>query len=71
MTQPAPPCQSGILNGGEDIKMIRQPSYLLNTTTVDFFLLQRGEVRAGRPLTVPGWQNDELRQKSVAMGKLL
>jgi hypothetical protein len=37
MTQPTPLCQSGILNGGDGIKMIRQPSYLLNTTTVDFF----------------------------------
>ncbi len=45
---------SWTFNGGEDIKAIRQHSYSPNTTTADFFLFQRDDVEAGRPLTVQG-----------------
>ncbi len=45
---------SGTFNGGEGIKTIRQPFYLPNMATADLFLFQRGEIEAGRPLTVPG-----------------
>jgi hypothetical protein len=37
MTLSTPPPQSGTFNGGKGAKMIHQPSYLLSTTTADFF----------------------------------
>ncbi len=40
--------------------MIRQPFYLLNTAMADLSLFQRNEVKAGRPLTVPGQPHEEL-----------
>jgi hypothetical protein len=54
MTQTSPPPHSGTLNGGKGKKMIHPHSYSSNTATVHFFLFQRGEIGAGRPLVVPG-----------------
>ncbi len=48
------------LNGHEGIRTSRQPSYLPNTATADFYLLQIGDIRAGKLLAVPGRPNDEL-----------
>jgi hypothetical protein len=41
--------------------MIHQPSYLPNTAMADVFLVQRGEVKNGKPLAVPGQPDGELR----------
>jgi hypothetical protein len=44
-TQTSPPPHSGTFNGSEVIKTIRQPSYLLNTTTADFFLFREVKLK--------------------------
>jgi hypothetical protein len=61
MTPTSPPPHSETLNGGKGKKTIRLHSYSSNTTTVDFFMFQRGEIGAGRPLAVPGRPHYELR----------
>ncbi len=44
-TQTSPVPHSSTFNGSEDIKPIRQPSYLLNTTTEDFFLFSEVKLK--------------------------
>jgi hypothetical protein len=51
---------SETFNGNKGVKTIRKPFYSPNTATADLFLFQRGEVEAGRPLTVPGRPDKEL-----------
>ncbi len=46
--------QSKTSTGSEVVKTILQPPYLPNITKADYFLLQRSEVSAGRPLAVLG-----------------
>ncbi len=61
-TQTLPTPRYGIFNGGEGINVISQPSYSPNMAKRETGIwLQRGEIRAGRLLVVPGWPNNELR----------
>ncbi len=64
MGQKTPPhlCLSpGLLkNGCEGVKTIRQASDLLHIATANFFLWD-SEIRASKPITVPGQPQGKLR----------
>jgi hypothetical protein len=60
-TQTTPPSNSKLqLAAKAKKKSICQSSYSPNTATADFFLFERGEIRAGRPFAVPGRPHDKL-----------
>jgi hypothetical protein len=52
---------SRTFNGSKGVKTIHQPSYLPNTASADYYLLQRGEIGASTLIAVPGRPHDELR----------
>ncbi len=54
--------QSRTSNAGKVVKTIRQPPYSLNISEADYVVYRRGEVRAGRLLTVPGQPQEEPRE---------
>jgi hypothetical protein len=62
----SPDSAGATFNGGKGVKMIHQPSYSPNTAMADVFLFQRGEVKNGRPLVVPGQPDGTKKPRKIA-----